>query len=145
MRYRFVDEILHLELGDTPRIAIGKTFDPADDALSGPAGRGRVPPALVLELLAMTGGHLIFRHLGAVRLPVLLKARDVRFDGDVPSGQTLRAVAELLGSSDLSETVTVAETRAAVFAGDRTLASGRLFYACASVPGVDLRMYAERP
>ena len=141
MQYRFVDEIVTLELGDRPRIEIRKTFDPLDDALSGPSGRARVPGALVLELLAMTGGHLIFQRLGATRVPVLLKAREVRFDGEVPSGRALRAVAQLLGLAEVSPTVTTAEARAEVYADDRMMASGRLFYACADVPGIDLARY----
>jgi hypothetical protein len=143
MRYRFVDEIVTLELGDRPRIEIRKTFDPMDDALSGPTGRACVPAALVLELLAMTGGHLIFHRLGATRVPVLLKARDVRFDADVPSGRPLRATAQLSGLAEVSPTLTTAETVAEVYANDRIMASGRLFYACASVPGIDLARYAE--
>ena len=141
MRYRFVDEIVKLELGDQPRIEIRKTFDPQDDALSGPGGRGRVPSALVLELLAMTGGHLIFHRLGATRVPILLKAREVRFDGEVPSGRALRAVAQLSGLAEVSPTLTTAEAVAEVYTDDRMIASGRLFYACANVPGIDLVRY----
>ena len=142
MRYRFVDEIVTLELGAEPRIEIRKTFDPMDDALSGPAGRGCVPGALILELLAMTGGHLIFHRLGATRVPILLKARDVRFEGDAPSGMALRAVAQLAGLAEVSPTLTTAEAVAEVYANERMMASGRLFYACASVPGIDLARYA---
>jgi hypothetical protein len=38
MRYRFVDRVVSLELGDSPRIEVVKTFDFADDALTGPEG-----------------------------------------------------------------------------------------------------------
>jgi hypothetical protein len=81
MRYRFVDEILTLELGARPRIEVAKTFAPGDDACSGPLGPDRVPNSLLLELLAMTGGHLVFRHGAARRLPLLLKVPEIRFEG----------------------------------------------------------------
>jgi hypothetical protein len=142
MRYRFVDEVLALDLGARPRIEVAKTFAPGDDALSGPLGPTRVPNALVLELLAMTGGHLAFRHGGARRLPLLLKVPECRFDGAARAGARLRAVASLEGTSTLSEDAGMAEVRAEVFSDDATrLASGRLLYLCVAVPGVDLALH----
>src|SRR4029077_18802134 len=103
MRYRFIDEVLALDLGAHPRIEVAKTFASGDDAFSGPLGPDRVPNALVLELLAMTGGHLAFRHGGAKRLPLLLKVPECRFERVARAGQRLRAVASLEGTSTLSE------------------------------------------
>jgi hypothetical protein len=141
MRYRFVDDVLALDLGAYPRIEVAKTFARDDDALSGPLGRDRVPNALLLELLAMTGGHLVFRHGGARRLPLLLKVPACRFDGMARPGQRLRAVASLEGASSLSGVSGMAETHAAVFADDTRIAEGRLLYLCLEVPGVDLAAF----
>ncbi len=138
MRYRFADEVLSVELTPRARIEIRKTFPPGDDALSGPAGPDRVPNSLVLELLAMAGGHLIFRRLGERRLPLLLKAREARFQGCARPGAPLRAVAELLGSSSAPDGTTLAEISGAVYAGTEQIASGQLLYLCVSVPGTAL-------
>src|SRR6266516_1612673 len=102
MRYRFVDEVLALDLGAAPRIEVAKTFAPGDDAFSGPLGRDRVPNSLLLELMAMTGGHLAFQYGGAQRLPLLLKVPECRFEGAARPGVRLRAVARLEGTSRLS-------------------------------------------
>ena len=141
MRYRFVDEVLTLDLGARPRIEVAKTFVPGDDAFSGPLGPTRVPNALVLELLAMTGGHLAFRHGGARRLPMLLKVPECRFEREAHAGERLRAVASLEGTSTVSEDAGMAEVSAEVFAGDARVAAGRLLYLCVAVPGVDLNTH----
>ena len=142
MRYRFVDEVLSLDLGAHPRIEVAKTFVAGDDAFSGPLGSDRVPNSLVLELLAMTGGHLAFKHGGARRLPLLLKVPDCRFEGVARAGERLRAVAHIEGTSQLSEDAGMAETRAEVFSGSTRVASGRLLYLCVAVPGVDLEQFS---
>jgi hypothetical protein len=142
MRYRFIDEVLSLDLGARPRIEVAKTFAPGDDALSGPLGPDRVPNALILELLAMTGGHLAFRHGGARRLPLLLKVPECRFEQPARAGDRLRAIAQLEGTSDLSGDAGMAEARVEAFAGSVRLAVGRLLYLCVAVPGVDLAAFA---
>lgn len=141
MRYRFVDEVVSLDLGTRPRIEVAKTFPAGDDALSGPLGRERVPNSLLLELLAMTGGHLAFRHDGSRRLPLLLKVRECRFEGAVRPGQRLRAVAHLEGISRVSDDAAMAEARGEVFADATPVASGHLLYICVAVPGVDLTAF----
>ena len=143
MRYRFVDDVLSLDLGARPRIEVAKTFAPGDDALSGPLGPDRVPNSLLLELLAMTGGHLAFRHGGARRLPLLLKVPECRFEAAARPGQRLRVVACLEGTSALSEDAGMAEASAEVFAGETRVAAGRLLYLCVAVPGVDLAAFAK--
>lgn len=142
MRYRFIDEILAIDLGSRPRLEVAKRFAPGDDAMSGPLGADRVPNSLVLELLAMTGGHLAFRHGGSRRLPLLLKVPECRFEATARPGQRLRAVAELAGMSSVSDDAGMAEARVEAFAGDTRLASGRLLYVCVAVPGVDLTRFA---
>jgi hypothetical protein len=143
MRYRFIDEVLALDLGARPRIEVAKTFAAGDDAFSGPLGPDRVPNALLLELLAMTGGNLAFRHGGARRLPLLLKVPECRFERAARAGQRLRAVASLEGTSTLSEDAGMAEARVEVFAADVRIAAGRLLYLCVAIPGVDLARFAE--
>jgi hypothetical protein len=142
MRYRFIDEIVSLELGAAPRIEIAKTFARGDDGLSGPLGHDRVPNGLVLELLAMTGGQLAFRHGGTRRLPLLLKIAECRFEEAVRPGQLLRAIAYLEGTSTVSEAAGMAEARVEAFAGPARVAAGRLLYLCVAVPGVDLSAMA---
>lgn len=144
MRYRFVDQVDALELGDPAWIEVTKTFDADDDAFTGPAGSRRVPNSLVLELLAMTGGYLVFRRLDRSRLPLLLKAPEVRFEAPVQPGERLCARAELRGLSDPREGVGMAEASGEVHVGPRRIASGRLLYACVAVPGIGLPAY-ERP
>jgi 3-hydroxymyristoyl/3-hydroxydecanoyl-(acyl carrier protein) dehydratase len=138
MRYRFIDEITSLTLDGHPRIEVLKTFDAGDDAFSGPAGQARVPESLLLELMAMTGGQLIFRHLGENRLPLLLKVPECRFDRAVGPGVGLRAVAALRGASAVADDTSVVEAATEVYAGDERVAAAVLMYLCVSVPGVDL-------
>src|SRR5437899_8851622 len=80
MRYRFIDKVVSLALDGRPRIEVEKTFHGDDDAFTGPSGPARVPASLLLELMAMTGGHLVFHHLGGNRLPLLLKVPECRFE-----------------------------------------------------------------
>ena len=143
MRYRFIDEVVALDLGTSPRIEVAKTFA-ADDALSGPLGGDRVPTSLILELLAMTGGHLALRHGGARRLPLLLKVPECRFEGMARPGERLRAIASLAGTSTLSDDATMAEAHGEVFAGSARVAAGRLLYLCVAVSGVDLGAMADQ-
>jgi hypothetical protein len=144
MRYRFLDDIVSLELEPEPRIEIRKTFAPGDDALSGPAGPDRVPNSLVLELLAMAGGHLVFRRGGGRRLPLLLKAREIRFAGPARPGVALRAVARLTGGPREAGDAMLAEAEGSVFSGTEEIASGRLLYVSVSVPGVERMAAAAR-
>src|SRR5438093_12121164 len=95
MRYRFIDKVVSLALDGHPRIEVEKTFHGDDDAFTGPSGPARVPASLLLELMAMTGGHLVFHHLGGRRLPLLLKVPECRFESPAGPGVGLRAVAAL--------------------------------------------------
>src|SRR3989442_7323461 len=97
MRYRFVDEIVSLTLDGAPRIEVAKRFDAGEDVFSGPEGPEHVPESMLLELMAMTGGHLIFRHLGERRLPLLLNVPHCRVDGTAAAGERLLAVATVGG------------------------------------------------
>lgn len=142
MRYRFIDEVRSLDLGAVSRAEVVKTFPPESDAFTGPAGPTRVPHSLVLELLAMTGGYLIFRHQGAACLPLLVKVPECRFEGVARPGHALRAVCELGGVSTVSHSASMAEARGEVFDGNDRVAAGRLLYLCVTLPGVDLQAFA---
>jgi 3-hydroxymyristoyl/3-hydroxydecanoyl-(acyl carrier protein) dehydratase len=144
MRYRFIDEVTALSLDGTPRIEVVKTFDATDDAFTGPGGRARVPESLLLELMAMTGGHLIFQHLGERRLPLLLKVPECHFEGVARPGARLRAVAALRGASAVAEGADVVEAETEVYAGSERVAAGTLMYLCVVVAGVDLAAHGER-
>jgi len=127
MRYRFIDKVVSLALDGRPRIEVEKTFHGDDDAFTGPSGPARVPASLLLELMAMTGGHLVFHHLGGRRLPLLLKVPECRFESAVGPGVALRAVADLTGASPIGDD-----------ASETCLAAGTLLFLCVRVPGVDL-------
>lgn len=144
MRYRFIDEVTALSLDGTPRIEVAKTFDASDDAFTGPGGSARVPESLLLELMAMTGGHLIFQHLGKRRLPLLLKVPECRFDGAARSGARLRSVAALHGASAVAEGAEVVEAETEIYVGSERVAAGTLMYLCVAVAGVDLAAHGER-
>src|SRR5438093_7106257 len=138
MRYRFVDEILSLALHGAPRIEVAKCFDAGEDVFSGWQGPDRVPESMLLELMAMTGGHLIFRHLAGGLLPLLLKVPECRFDDAASAGERLRAGAALRGVSSVADGTSVAETEAWVSHDTRPIARARVMFVCVSVPGIDL-------
>ena len=144
MRYRFIDAVLALELGDRPRVSVEKTFAAGDDALSGLAGPDRVPNSLVLELQAMTGGHLLWHRFDRRRLPLLVKVQQCRFAGLARPGERLTAHAELIGVKDDRRGVVLAEVTTEVSTDGRAVAAGRLLYVCVEVPGVDLATYEGR-
>lgn len=145
MRYRFMDEVLALDLGEPARIEAAKVFEPGDDAFSGPSGPGRVPASLTLELLAMAGGHLLLEKLGRRRLPMLLKVRECRFGGGARPGEKLLARCELLGLSAERNGQALAEVRGEVVAGRERLTAGTLLYLCVSVPAERLEISVARP
>ncbi len=138
MHYRFIDEVVTLRTREPAIIEVRKTFAEGDDALSGPLGPDRVPNSLLLELLATTGGHLVFHCLDGGRLPLLLKVQECGFDGSVRPGVTLRARASLNGIDRASEPTVVAETSGEVLADGARVAAARLLFVCVSVPEVDL-------
>lgn len=144
LRYRFSDNVVSLTLDAHPRIEVEKTFDRDDDAFTGPSGPAHVPESLLLELMAMTGGHLVFHHLGGNRLPLLLKVPECRFESAAGPGIALRAVADLTGVSPVGEDASVAETSTAVYRGAECLAVGTLLFLCVSVPSVDLAAWEAK-
>jgi hypothetical protein len=137
MRYRFVDEIVSLTLDAAPRIEVAKRFDSDDDVFSGPEGPGRVPESMLLELMAMTGGELIFRRLGGSRLPLLLKVPECRLDGVASAGDRLRAVATLRGLTPVADGTSVGETDAEVYVESTPIARARLMFVCVEGPDID--------
>jgi 3-hydroxymyristoyl/3-hydroxydecanoyl-(acyl carrier protein) dehydratase len=144
MRYRFIDTVVALDLGERPRVSVEKTFAAGDDAFSGITGADRVPNSLVLELMAMTGGHLLWHRLEGRRLPLLLKVQQARFTGVARPDERLQSSAELLGVREEGRGVMVAEAGTDVSANGRSVAAGRLLYVCVEVPSIDLGSYAGR-
>src|SRR2546427_5166298 len=138
MRYRFVDEILSLALDGAPRIEVAKRFGADDDVFSGPQGPERVPESMLLELMATTGGHLVFRHLGEGRLPLLLKVPECRFEGTASAGERLRAVAVLSGVASVGDGPSAAGTETRIYLETRQIAHARLMFVCVNAPGRDL-------
>jgi 3-hydroxymyristoyl/3-hydroxydecanoyl-(acyl carrier protein) dehydratase len=138
MRYRFVDEIVSLTLDGDARIEVAKRFEAGDDVFSGPGGSDRVPESMLLELMATTGGQLVFRRLGGARLPMLLKVPQCRFEASARAGERLRAVATLCGVSSVADGTSVAEVETQVDVETRRVAHARLMFVCMSVSGIDL-------
>jgi 3-hydroxymyristoyl/3-hydroxydecanoyl-(acyl carrier protein) dehydratase len=135
MRYQFVDEIVSLALDGPPRIEVAKRFDAADDVFSGPLGPARLPESMLLELMATTGGHLVLRHLGGGRLPLVLKVPECRFERPVAPGDPLRAHATLRGVSPVADGTSVAEAETRVYCAADLVAHARIMFVCVSVPG----------
>ena len=142
MRYRFIDRVLSLEKEPKPRIEVAKTFAIGGDEVSGPAGPGQVPSSLMIELLAMTGGRLLFECLDAKRLPLLAKIRHARFHGVGRPGVELRAVSEITGVAEVAAGVSSAETSGSIYDRGEAVVSATLLYLCVMPPGVDLRTLA---
>ena len=138
MRYHFVDEIVSLTLDGVPRIEVTKRFAPGDDVFGGPEGPRRVPDSMLLELMAMTGGQLIFRHLGGTRLPLLLKVPECRLHGAAAAGDRLRAVATLRGLTSVADGTSVAETESGVYLEATPIASATLMFVCVEPTAVGL-------
>lgn len=144
MTYRFIDEIVSLQTGDPATIAVRKTFAPGDDVLSGPLGPDRVPNSMLLELLAMTGGHLLFTRLDRRRLPLLLKVRECRFEGIARPGVRLEARASLHGVGTAAAGGTLAETSGEVLADGARMAAAQLLFLCVDVPALAASMLGAR-
>jgi hypothetical protein len=136
MRDHFVDEIVSLAFDDPPRIEVAKRFDAGEDVFTGPQGPRRVPESMLVELMAMTSGQLIFRHLGGSRLPLLLKVPECLFDGVASVGEPLRAVASLRGFTALADPPSVVETE--VYVDAAPIARARLMFVCLEMPTGDL-------
>jgi hypothetical protein len=136
-RYQFIDEVVALELRPRPQIEVRKTFLP-DDIGPGLSDPSRVPPSLLLELMAMTGGRLLFHHLWESRLPLLMKVPDCRFERVARIGSLLHSRAELQGISAVTDDAIMAEANTEVFVGTERIVWGRLLYYCVTVPRVNL-------
>ena len=134
MKYRFVDDVIALDVGARPRIEVAKTFASGDDAFSGPAGPDRVPASLLVELMATTGGHLLMRRLAGDRLPLLVAVRECAFGAAAGPDVALRAVAWLEGSEHVLTRDAMAEVHAEVRADELKIASARLRYLCVPLP-----------
>lgn len=138
MSYQFIDRVIALDLGPPATIRVAKTFLPTDPCFSGPAHGGRLPASMLLEALAMSGGHLIFRRMADGAVPLLLKVEEASFSRPVLPGEPLEIRAEILALSHGSNGVGMAQTRGEVLAGGERVAEARLLYACARLPGINL-------
>lgn len=138
MRYQFIDRVVAFDAGPPPAMTIEKTFQPEDDCFSGPVP-GVVPTSLVIETVAMAGGHLIVRALAPDRLPLLVKIEDAIVTDRVAPGETVVATVSLRGSAGAGEPATVAQAYGEASVSGRPLLRCRFLYACVRVPGLDPR------
>ncbi len=137
MSYRFIDRVIALDPGPPATIRIAKTFPPEDPCVSGPIHTDRVPASMILEALAMSGGHLIFHQAADGTVPFLLKVEEASFTRSVSPGELLEVRAEILAVSKGLNGVGIAQTRGVVLAGGEQVADARLLYARIRVPGLE--------
>lgn len=138
MRYQFVDRVLSFDPGPPPTMTIEKTFPDGADCFTGPVP-DVVPVSLVVETLAMSGGHLIMRSFAADRLPVLVKIEHATVTDTVRPGETLVATVTLRGTAGKGDSAAVAQAYGEALVSGRTVLRCQLLYACVRVPGMDLR------
>lgn len=138
MRYQFVDRVVAFDPGPPPAMTIEKTFPDGGDCFSGPEPEA-VPASLVVETLAMSGGHLIMRAFAPDRLPLLLKIEHAIVTDRVRPGETIVATVTLRGTAGEGDSAAVAQAEGEACVAGRVVLRCRLLYACVSVPGVDLR------
>lgn len=138
MRYQFADRVLAFDAARGPTMTVAKMFPATGDCFTGPEPDA-VPVSLLVETVAMAGGHLIVRATAGDRLPLLLKVEDAIVSGRVRPGETVTATVTLRGRTE------DAGVAAAVGAEGELSVSGsfvlrcRLLYACVRVPGLNVR------
>ncbi len=136
MRYQFIDRVVAFAAEPPPTLTIAKTFSATDDCFTGPVPDA-VPVSLLIETLAMAGGHLIVRMLASERLPLLLKIEDAAVTGAVRPGETLMATVTVRGVSGEGKTTAVAQAEGEASVSGRPVLRCRLLYACVRVPGLN--------
>lgn len=137
MRYRFVDRVLAFDAKPTPTMTIAKLFPPMDDCFTGLLPDA-VPVSLVVETLAMAGGHLIVRAVARDRLPLLLKVEHATVTDAVRPGETVVATVTLRGTTGQDAPALVAQADGEASVCGRPVLRCRLLYACVRVPGMTL-------
>ena len=135
MRYRFVDRVVGFTPPPDATITIEKTFSAGDDCFTGPVP-DVVAVSLLIETVAMAGGHLLLRALAEDRLPLLLKVEDALVLAPVRPGETIQARVALRGAGKAAEPAIVAQTEGEASVEGRPVLRCRLLYACVRVPGL---------
>lgn len=138
MRYQFIDRVVTFDAQRPPRMTVAKLFPAADDCFTGPDS-DTVPVSLLIEVLAMAGGHLILRSTADDRLPLLLKVENAIVSGRVEPGETVLATVTLRGTAGEEDVATVAQADGEASVSGRPVLRCRLLYACVRVPGINLR------
>jgi len=144
MRYQFIDRVVAFDPEPPPRMTTAKAFPAADDCFTGPVPDA-VPVSLLIETLAMAGGHLIVRTLASDRLPLLLKVEDATVTDAVRPGETVMATVILRGVSGEGKTAVVAQAEGAASVSGRPVLRCRLLYACVRVPGLNPLTFVLSP
>jgi hypothetical protein len=137
MRYRFIDRVLAFDAKSPASMTITKAFPAGDDCFTGPFP-DVVPLSLLIETLAMAGGHLILRGLARDRRPLLLKVEEAIIIGAVRPGDTVVATATLRGKGGSGKEPVMAQIDGEISAAGRSVLQCRLLYVCVRTPGVDL-------
>ena len=138
MRYQFIDRIVAFDSERPPRMTVAKLFPAAADCFTGTESDA-VPVSLLIEVLAMAGGHLIIRSTTGDRLPLLLKVENAVVSGRVGPGETVLATVTLCGTAGEEDVATVAQADGEASVSGRPVLRCRLLYACVRVPGINLR------
>lgn len=138
MRYQFVDRVLVFDAARGPTMTVAKMFPATDDCFSGPVPDA-VPVSLLVETVAMAGGHLIIRATAGDRLPLLLKLEDVIVSGRVRPGDTVTATVRLRGRTEDAGVAAAVGAEGELAVSGRCVVRCRLLYACVRVPGLNAR------
>lgn len=138
MRYRFVDRVVAYDAQPPPTMTIAKTFPAGDDCFTGPLSE-TVPVSLLVETLAMAGGHLILRTLADGRLPLLLKVEEAAVVSPVHPGETVLAKVALLGTGESRNGAVVAQAEGEASVAGQPVLRCRLLFVCMRIPRVNVR------
>lgn len=137
MRYRFVDRVVGFTPPPDATLTTEKAFPAGEDCFTGPVPDA-VPVSLLIETVAMAGGHLLLRVLAEERLPLLLKVEDATVFAPVRPGESVQARAALRGMGKAAESAVVAQAEGEVSVSGRPVLRCRLLYACVRVSGFRL-------
>lgn len=132
MRFHFIDRIVCFERGERSKLVTAKLFPQSDEFTVGhPQRPGEVPTCLILETLATSGVRLVFCHMDAEVVGVLLRVEEAKILSPVWAGEEVVVHTELLGvQPEAKKSVGLARTYGRACVGDRPVAESRLVLLC---------------
>ena len=135
MTFRFVDEVLSVEPGETGKITTTTVIPASAPYLEGPFRSAGVPPSLVLESLAQSAGYLILATFPG-RGVLLIKVEEVQYRRSLSGGERLTIRSELLGFHGDSESTGVARAFGEASVDGVSIAEARLLFLVVRLGGL---------